>query len=193
MFEEKCLEKNEIFNGDFLKFRKDVVELIDRSTATREFVTTNDASAVVAIDREENIYLVNQFRYAQQKELLELPAGGVEEGESFLQAAKRELLEETGLESSSWKELGSIVPTSFSNQKLHLFLAEDVEKTGALNLDEGEFLEVVLMPLKKALEYVRSGKIADSKTIIGILKVILEKIDYGARWIFKVDWKTKKM
>lgn len=170
MFEEKCLKEEKIFSGDFLTLKKDTVELIDGQTATREIIVNDDAAAVVALDEENNIVLVKQYRYALKREVLEIPAGKVEKGEDFLNAAKRELVEETGYESNNWQSLDYFFSALFSTQKTHLFLALNCKKTKELNLDEGEFLTVIKKPFKFALDEVLNGKIKDSKTIVAIFK-----------------------
>lgn len=170
MFEEKCLKKTLAFDGDYLKLRKDFVELCDGTKGVREFIKAFDASCVVALDEFENIIMVKQYRYAQKQELLEIPAGGLEEGESPLDGAKRELLEETGYGTQNWEKLAVTVPTAASTQKLHIFLAKDVRKIGLQNLDEGEILEVFKVPYEEILEKILKGEILDSKTIVGILK-----------------------
>ena len=172
MFEEECLKKTLVFDGDYLKIRKDFVKLCDGTNGIREFIKARDASAVVALDENENIIMVKQFRYSQKQELLEIPAGGLEEKETPLDGAKRELLEETGYgaESENWQSLAVTVPTAASTQKLHIFLAKEVKKIGPQNLDEGELLQVLKIPYEEVLGKVLKGEILDSKTIVGILK-----------------------
>ncbi len=170
MFEEKSIEEKRVFSGVLLNLNKDIVELNDGSTSTREYVKTVDASCCVAIDKDKNIILVKQFRYAHKKELIEIPAGKIDFGETPIEAAKRELLEETGFGSDEWEKIGSFYPATYSTQKLYIFLARNVVKKQDLNLDEGEFLSVLKVPYNDFLNDILSGKIKDSKTIIGVLK-----------------------
>lgn len=128
MFEEKCLKEEKIFSGDFLTLKKDTVELIDGQTATREIIVNDDAAAVVALDEENNIVLVKQYRYALKREVLEIPAGKVEKGEDFLDAAKRELVEETGYESNNWQSLDYFFFSAFFNSKNTSFFGIKLQK-----------------------------------------------------------------
>lgn len=170
MFEEKCREEKRVFSGVLLNLNEDMVELDDGSIKTREYIKTADASCCVAIDKDNNIILVKQFRYAHRKELIELPAGKIDLGETPIEAAKRELLEETGFVSDEWEEMGYFYPATYSTQKLYIFLARNVVKKQDLNLDEGEFLSVLKVSYYDFLKEVLGGKIKDSKTIIGVLK-----------------------
>ena len=170
MFEEKCREEKRVFSGVLLNLNEDMVELNDGSVKTREYIKTADASCCVALDKDNNIILVKQFRYAHRKELIELPAGKIDFGETPIEAAKRELLEETGFISNEWEELGFFYPATYSTQKLYIFLAKNVEWQRDLSLDEGEFLSVLKVSYKDFLKDVLGGKIKDSKTIIGVLK-----------------------
>ena len=170
MFEEKCREEKRVFSGVLLNLNEDMVELDDGSIKTREYIKTADASCCVAIDKDNNIILVKQFRYAHRKELIELPAGKIDLGETPIEAAKRELLEETGFASDEWEEMGYFYPATYSTQKLYIFLARNVVKKQDLNLDEGEFLSVLKVSYDDFLKEVLGGKIKDSKTIIGVLK-----------------------
>lgn len=167
---EKFVSEKKIFSGKLLTLKKAVVELVDEKKTCREYIETSDASACVAVDEEQNIILVKQYRYPHKKDLLEIPAGRIEKNESPKEAAKRELLEETGYYSDHFIGLDKIFPATYSTQKICLYLAKDVIKKQAPSPDEGEFIEILKIPFNLALKYVIEGKISDSKTVIGILK-----------------------
>jgi ADP-ribose pyrophosphatase len=133
----------------------------------REIVEHPGAVAIVAIDRDGMLTLVRQRREAARKELLELPAGGLEEGEAPLESARRELEEETGLTGGTWREVLAFYTTpGFCRERMHLFFAHDLDP-GDANPAADEQLELVRWP---------SGEIAsnlyeleDAKTLVGLL------------------------
>jgi ADP-ribose pyrophosphatase len=133
----------------------------------REIVEHPGAVAIVAVDREGYITLVRQLREATRKQLLELPAGGLEAGEEPLKSAKRELAEETGLTGGRWTELAAFYTTpGFCREHMTLFLAEDLER-GEPSPDPDEEVELVRCRIEE-LES-RLGEIEDAKTLAGLL------------------------
>ena len=124
----------------------------------------------MAIDDDMQVLVVRQHRYPIGKELIELPAGLIDEGENPLEAAKRELKEETGYIAKKWSELTQYYTSAgCHDEKLFLFLANDIEKVDGQSLDEGEILTYVKIPFEELYEMVISGTIEDGKTIIGTL------------------------
>ena len=167
---EKTLKRTDIFKGRVFEVSLDDIELCNGEKATREVVWHNGGTACVAVDNNKDIYLVKQWRYPFEKELLEIPAGKLEPGEEPIVCAKRELLEETGLDSKDIEFLIEMYPTpGYGSEKLTLFLTREFDEKSQ-NLDEGEFLDVVKMPFEKALEMVLNGQIKDAKTQIGIMR-----------------------
>jgi len=133
----------------------------------REIVEHRGATAIVAIDGDGCVTLVRQPREAVRKRLLELPAGTLERGEEPLASAQRELAEEVGLHGGRWRELGAFFTTpGFCRERMHVFLAEDVER-GAASPQEDEDIEIVRWPVAEIAE--RVGELEDAKTIAGLL------------------------
>ena len=129
--------------------------------------------AVLALDEDQTVYLVKQFRYPIQQLLLELPAGKLDHGaeEDRLLGAQRELSEETGLEAAEWTYLGyTLASPGFCDEALHMYLARGLSRKEQ-HLDEDEFLDVVTMPFGQLVEQVMDGTITDGKTVSATLKV----------------------
>jgi ADP-ribose pyrophosphatase len=133
----------------------------------REIVEHPGAVAIVAIDREGMLTLVRQRREAVRTELVELPAGTLEEGEAPLASARRELAEETGLTGGTWREGTAVYATpGFCRERMHLFFAEELER-GDASPERDEELEVVRWERAEIAEKV--AEIEDAKTLAGLL------------------------
>jgi ADP-ribose pyrophosphatase len=140
----------------------------------REIVEHPGAVAIVAVDAEGKVALVRQRREAVREYLLELPAGTLEEGESPLESARRELEEETGLTGGSWRELGRFYTTpGFCRERMHVFAAEDVE-AGEAKPEEDEELELVRWDVGEI--GTRIGELEDAKTVAGLLLYLSQKV-----------------
>lgn len=170
--EEKFLSREEIFDGVVLKVVKDTVELPNGKEATRELCLHNGAVAIIPVLDDGRILMERQYRYAHGRIFFEIPAGKLDSAdEDPLEAAKRELREETGAVAEKITYLGRIDPTpALINEKIHLYLAEGL-KFGERELDDDEFLTVEPYPLDKLFEMVMNGEIKDSKTQIAVLKL----------------------
>ena len=165
---ETHLDSAVVYDGGFIQVRKDNVRLPDGSTSTREYITHPGAVAVLAILDNGNLVMERQFRYAPQREFIEIPAGKIDHGEDILLCAQRELLEETGYVASEWIHLTTAWPSiGYADERIEYFLARGLTHQGS-SLDDGEFLEVFELPLAEALDWIRQGKINDSKTIVGL-------------------------
>ena len=150
--QENTLRKDAYFSGRVVDLEVHTVVLADGTVSTRELVKHKAAVVILALLDRQTVVMVKQFRKSIEQVLLECPAGGIEEGESPLDAAKRELREETGYEAKDWKALGSIVMTpGFCDEILHAFVAKDLTK-GALCLDEDERVEVLTYSLSSLKE-----------------------------------------
>lgn len=155
--------------GNAVNFFIDEVRLPNRKLATREYLDHPGAVAALPILGRDKIVLVRQFRYPVREVTYEIPAGKLDAGERPLPCVRRELREETGYAAARIRPLIDYWPTpAFSDEVLHIFLAEGL-KPGKVAPDEDEFLDVVTMPLKRALSWVYAGKIRDSKTVIALL------------------------
>jgi ADP-ribose pyrophosphatase len=166
---EKTIDEKHIYKGNVIDISTQTVILPNGKKATRDIVKHPGAAVIIPISTNREIYLVEQYRKPIDRITLEIPAGKLDEGEEPIICAKRELKEETGLESKNIKHVASIHSTpGFSNEILHLFVATELTE-GKSNADEDEFISSVKIPIEKALKMVLDGEITDSKTIIGVL------------------------
>jgi 8-oxo-dGTP pyrophosphatase MutT (NUDIX family) len=158
----------EVWQGRMVSVRKDRFRYDDGDEVTREIVDHPGAVAVVAHDGRQ-LYLVAQPRESvDEQELLELPAGKLdEEGESPLETAKRELGEEIGLAAREWRHLTTCYSSpGFTNEQIHIYLATDLYEVDA-EPDEGERIQVRHMPLAELDSLIRDCR--DAKTLVGLL------------------------
>ena len=170
---EKTLSSKDIFNGRILHVTHDEVELEDGSRAMREVVKHPGGVCVAALDDDENLLFVRQFRYPYKEVVLELPAGKLEPGSTLLENGKRELLEETGAVGYSYITLGQVYPTpGYTDEIIHLYACR-VKEQRESRPDEGEFLNVEKIPLMKAAEMVMNNRVFDAKTQIAVLKTAM--------------------
>lgn len=165
---ERTIKSEKVYSGKILSVKLSTVELPDQKYSKREIVLHENAVAVVAI-HDDKILLVKQYRISVDKIIYEVPAGMIEHDENPKDAALRELEEETGYRAKNIEYLTEFYSTpGFCTEKLSIFYAKDLEFVGQ-NLDEGENLEVVEMPLEEAMSMIESGEIMDGKTISSIL------------------------
>ncbi|MDI6640885.1 MAG: NUDIX hydrolase [Elusimicrobiota bacterium] len=166
---EKLFIRNKIYRGRAIDFSVDTVILPNNKKAIREYAEHPNAVAVLAFVEKNKIVLVKQYRYPVRKILYELPAGKLDKGEQLKSCVQRELIEETGYKAKRIKHLVSFYPTpAFSTEILHIFLATHLTSV-KMHTEEDEFIEKVIVRFDKALQWIKSKKIVDSKTIIGLL------------------------
>ena len=174
---EDTIKSELMFDGKVVKLYKDEARLEDGSIVSRELIKHPGGVCVVPLDDEGNVYMVRQFRYPFQTQLIEIPAGKLEYGEDHRQCGLRELKEEAGAECRRFTYLGKLYPTvAYDSEVIHMYLAQDLS-FGEQKLDDDEFLDVFKVPFDKAIEMVMNGEILDSKTQIALLKakLLLEK------------------
>ncbi len=170
--EEKVSGKT-VYEGVIVNVRLDKARLLDGRITNREVVEHPGGVAVFAMDDEERVILVRQFRYPMGEVVLELPAGKLEPGEDPREGGLRELAEETGLEPQTFLPMGcSFSSPGILAEKIHLYFAKDLVQ-GQGHPDDGEFLEVLRVPYDQLMDMVAQGKIEDGKTLAGILKASL--------------------
>lgn len=171
---EKKLTSELIFDGKVVHLYKDTVELPNGNEAVREVIRHIGAVGVVPITDEGEVILVKQFRYPFDEVLTEIPAGKLDsKDEDVIEAARRELREETGVTAEKLTFIGDLIPScAILDEVIHLYVAEGLSY-GDCDPDDDEFLNVVKVPLSEALLDVLNGKIRDAKTQVGILKAAL--------------------
>jgi ADP-ribose pyrophosphatase len=175
--EERVIDSRVLHRGRYLEFRIETIERADGSRGSRDVVGHPGAVAVLALDDEERVFLVRQWRIPAGRAMLEIPAGtldvhgGVTEDPDV--AARRELEEETGQRAGSWRTLGRFwTAPGFASELMYLYLATDLESVtgdGRLAPDEDERLELSRVTIDEALALVDDGGICDAKSILGIL------------------------
>ena len=179
---EKFLKREEIYKGAVLHVVKDTVELPNGKAATREVCLHVGAVCVIPLLPDGRVIMERQYRYPHGRVFFEIPAGKLNyKEEDPLEAAKRELREETGAIAKSFTHLGAMVPSpAILSERIHMYLAEDLS-FGETELDEDEFLDVEFVPLDELYEMVMKGEIEDAKTEIAVLKLkaILENRKKG--------------
>jgi ADP-ribose pyrophosphatase len=167
--EEKTLSSQLIFSGRAVRLRVDTVQMPSGRQTTREVVEHSDCVGIVAIDENDNVLLVKQYRQAIDKELLEIPAGGIDPGEDAEAAVRREMREETGFLPRRVARLGGFYSSpGFCTEYLHLYLALDLVSS-PLHAEDTEIIKLVRVPTSQIPELLSSGQICDAKSIVGLL------------------------
>ena len=161
---ETKISSKTLYKG-VLNVKLDTVKLPNGKSASRIYFEHRGASGILPIE-DGCVYLVQQYRYPIGKETWEIPAGKREKGQTFLQCARAELKQETGLSAKSMKEILVFNPcNAFSDEVQHLYVATGLSR-GKGCLDEDEFINVQKFSLKKAYQMIKNGQITDAKTIL---------------------------
>ena len=158
------------FSGNVITVTTDEVWLPNGYRALLEVVHHPGGAAVVALDAEERVCLLRQYRYVADGWLWELPAGKLEPGEPPLVTAQRELTEEAGVSAAHWRTLGTVLssPGVFT-ERLHLYLATGITPASSSH-ERAEVIEIHWVPLAQAERWALDGTIADGKSAIGVLR-----------------------
>lgn len=169
MTEEKVLSSDSIFEGRAVNLRVDTVQLPSGRKTTRETVEHRDCVAIVAIDVDGNVLLVKQYRHPIEKELLEIPAGGIDPGEDPETTVRREMQEETGYLPRNVEKLGGFYSApGYCTEYLHLFLVTDLVSS-QLYAEDTESIRLLKIPVTEITDLISSGSICDAKSIAGLL------------------------
>lgn len=165
----EIIERQEVYQGKVLSLELQTVRLDDGRTPVNEVVLHRPVVAMVPVDAEGQILLVRQFRAPAEANLLEIPAGSIDEGEEIEPAAQRELQEEIGMRAGSLRRLGGFYSApGYCTEFLHIFLCEDLRES-RLEADDDEQIEVERHSLTEALAAIASGEIRDAKSVAGLL------------------------
>ncbi len=171
---ESALASRTVYHGRLLHVREDRVRLPNGREATREYIVHPGAVVCLPVFDNGDVLLERQYRYPLRRIFYEFPAGKLEALESPAACARRELLEETGYSAAHWRRLTTIHPCiGYSDERLEFYLATGLSFEGA-RPDEDEFVESFRVSQDEAMEWVRTGKISETKTVIGLFW--LEKI-----------------
>ena len=170
-FTEVKVSSKEIYDGFILHVREDQIKLPNGEDASREYIKHIGAVCIVPVTDEGNIIMERQYRYPISRVITEIPAGKLDAyDEDRLEAAKRELREETGYTADEWIDMGLYFPApAYSDEKITMYMAKGLHK-GAQDLDDDEFLDIIEIPLKNLVKDIVSGVITDGKTQVAVLK-----------------------
>ena len=166
-FEEKTIQSKVLYKGKVITLQVDEVLLPNGNKSSREIVKHPGAVAIMAITEDKKIILVEQYRKALERSIIEIPAGKIEPGEPQEETARRELEEETGYTTSSLQYVQSFATSpGFADEVIHLYFAENIEKDvyKSQRLDEDEFVELLYVTIEEMESLVTNNKIYDAKT-----------------------------
>lgn len=159
----------EIYQGRIVSLGIESLTLPNGEPVQLEIVRHPGGAAVVALDREQRVCLIRQYRHAAGGWLWELPAGKLEPGETPETTARRELAEEAGLQAAEWRKLGKTLTTpGFCDERIYLYLARGLRRVPA-QPERHELIEVHWLPLETAISRVNDGSILDAKTVLGLM------------------------
>lgn len=159
----------EIYKGRIVNLRIERVTLPNGTVVDLELMDHPGASAIAAVDEQQRVFLIRQYRYAAGGYIWELPAGVLGPGEPPHDCAARELREEAGVEAEDLLQLGTIFATpGFCNERIHLFLARRLREAAHAHEPDEVITEIRRVPMPEALAMIRRGEIVDGKTVAGL-------------------------
>ncbi|AWE06866.1 ADP-ribose pyrophosphatase [Lysinibacillus sp. 2017] len=170
-FEEKTIHSEKIFDGKVISLKVDDVTLPNGQTSKREIINHPGAVAIIAITDNGKFLVVEQYRKALERSIIEIPAGKMEKGEKPIITARRELEEETGYTTDSL-ELVQVFATSpgFADEVIHVFVARNLKKLEVpVAMDEDEFVELMEVSVEEAEAMIADERIYDAKTAFAVL------------------------
>jgi ADP-ribose pyrophosphatase len=186
VYEEKTLSSEMIYEGKIINLRRDVVTTRGGREAAREIVEHNGGVVIAALTDDNKVPMVRQYRKAAEKVVLEIPAGKLEAGEDPMEAALRELKEETGFSAASIRHITDAYSSiGYSTEVLHFYLATGLTP-GETDFDEGEAIDVELMDLDELRALAIDGGLEDQKTIVAIF-LLAAAADVEANANFPID------
>ena len=175
----KIKSQNIVFSQRLFKVKKQKILLPNGKEREYSIVERRPISVIFPISDKLELYLISQFRYLFDKKILEAVAGHIDDGETPLEAAKRELKEETGIIASNWEEILELeTSASVIRSSVRIFLAKGI-KIGKPNPEEGEEIELVKMSIENAIKKIMDGEIKTATTIIGVF--LLDKLNKEGR------------
>lgn len=180
---ETLVNSETLLQGSFLHVRRDTVRQPDGRLAQREYVVHPGAVVVIPLADDDRVVVERQYRHPVGRVMLEFPAGKLDPGEDPLRCGQRELLEETGYRAAQWARAGALhLAIAYSTEIIHIYFARGL-RGGERKLDDGEFLDVHLMPVDELLSACRNGDVTDAKTLSCCLW--LQNVRDGA---WQLDW-----
>ena len=170
-FEEKTIQSDLKYKGRIITLQVDEVLLPNGKKSNREIVKHPGAVAVIALTKDKKLILVEQYRKALERSIIEIPAGKIEPGEPPEETALRELEEETGYTTDKLQYIQSFATSpGFADEIIHLYFAENIEKMEQpSSLDEDEFVELMSVSMEEMGELVSSKRVFDAKTAFAYL------------------------
>ena len=166
---ETVLASERVYEGRILNLRVDQIRTPNGVEAVREIVENGSAVAIVALDDQQRVVLIKQYRHAIRGQVIEIPAGKLDGDEEPLEGAQRELREETGFQAGHFEQLGSFYPApAWSTEFVNLYLATQLNP-GPTQLEADEAIEMWQVALDDAVKMIQSGAIVDGKTVAALL------------------------